>query len=606
MNRLLITFALLLAVICADTPQSVGTVVAQTKQTNTSKSKTTSGKSTSTAGKSASGSGKAKASSTPAKKNTGTAQTQQKKQTKDSNGTGQKSKGTTQKKKSGNTSTKQQSVETSADVKRQQQAAQQDIRNTKEQIKENEAKVKKNLSELSRIGTDIDASKAQAGTIAAQVSKLQKNIGALESEIGANEAELQRLREKYLDAIKKVRAGKKRNSQLAFIFSSDNLNQAMRRMRYLGQFSDWRKNQSAELDRRVELLRNQQDTLAAARRAQEVALQRQRQTQHQLESQYARQDSVVAELRQNGQALRTHLEHKQAEANALGNRVAQLIAQEQAKAKAEAEARAKAEAKAKAEAEARAKAKAKAEAEARAKAEAEAKAKAKAEQERKLAQANAAKDKKESKNTETAQATPKKDSKPDKSKNNTDVRKGEGQYAAARRRKGHNDKSEKSNAEKATTTASAATSKTTTATTTSAVGNFEKMKGQLPRPVSGAFRIISPFGRHPYPGLPDVMYDNLGIDVEVSPGAQVKAVYGGKVSAVFIMPDYQTVVMVNHGNYVTVYGHIGTAAVKSGDTVTQGQALGSLVKDEDGGNHSTLHFEVWKNRETQNPMHWIK
>lgn len=601
MNRLFIIIVLLFAFTCADNPQSVGTIVAQTKQTKTAKSKAASNKTTPQA---------------PTKKNNTSAQSQKKqtngskggtkpnsaaqsKGTTQSKGATQQSKGTTQKKKGSNKSAKKQPVETSADVKRQQQAAQQDIQTTKEQIKENEAKVKKNLSELSRIGTDIDASKTQASTIAAQVSRLQNNIGELESEIEANETELQRLREKYLDAIKKVRAGKKRNSQLAFIFSSKNLNQAMRRMRYLSQFSDWRKNQSAELDRRVELLRNQQDTLAAARRAQEIALQRQRQTQHRLESQYARQDSVVAELRQNGQALRTHLEHKQAEANALGNRVAQLIAQEQARAKAEAEAKAKAEAEAKA--------KAKAEAEARAKAKAEAEAKAKAEQEQKLAQANAAKNNsKTPKKDEAAKANSKKDTKTDKNnKDNkkTEPRKSEGQYAAARKRKSHNDKSDRNDAAKPT--ASVATASTATASS-SPNGNFEKMKGQLPRPVSGAFRVISPFGRHPYPGLPDVMYDNLGIDVEVNPGAQVKAVYGGKVSAVFIMPDYQTVVMVNHGNYVTVYGHIGTAAVKSGDTVTQGQALGSLVKDEDGGKHSTLHFEVWKNRETQNPMHWIK
>ncbi|MDE6680033.1 MAG: M23 family metallopeptidase, partial [Muribaculaceae bacterium] len=210
----------------------------------------------------------------------------------------------------------------------------------------------------------------------------------------------------------------------------------------------------------------------------------------------------------------------------------------------------------------------------------------------------AAKDKKEKdtkvpapKKVETAQAK----SKDSKSES----------YASARHRKNHNDKSDGNKPAKSAAPASKATS-SASSSASSAHGNFEKMKGQLPRPVSGAFRVISPFGRHPYPCLPDVMYDNLGIDVEVSPGAQVKAVYGGKVSAVFIMPDYQTVVMVNHGNYVTVYGHISTANVKSGDSVTQGQVLGSLVKDGDGGKHSTLHFEVWKNRETQNPMNWIK
>ncbi|MEJ5548857.1 hypothetical protein WH417_25650, partial [Salmonella enterica subsp. enterica] len=45
--------------------------------------------------------------------------------------------------------------------------------------------------------------------------------------------------------------------------------------------------------------------------------------------QHAKQDAIVAGLRKNGDALKTHLSKKQAEANQLRNRIAQLIAAEE-------------------------------------------------------------------------------------------------------------------------------------------------------------------------------------------------------------------------------------------------------------------------------------
>ena len=137
-------------------------------------------------------------------------------------------------------------------------------------------------------------------------------------------------------------------------------------------------------------------------------------------------------------------------------------------------------------------------------------------------------------------------------------------------------------------------------------GDFAAMKGSLPRPVSGAFKVTSRFGRQSLPDLPDIVYDNPGIDAEVSSGSSAAAVFGGKVSGVYMIPGYNTVVIVNHGNYYTVYGNISSPAVKVGDAVKAGQNLGALAPDEDNSSKSSIHFEVWRNREKLNPLEWIK
>ena len=516
-------------------------------------------------------------------------------------------------------------TESSADVKRQHESVKAEIKQTQQQIKQNDAAIQKNLNELGKLEGDIAAGKKTVAEVSSKVTTLKNQISTLQTQISDDEQRLEILRAEYLKAVKKMRAKRKERSTLAFIFSSSNFNQALRRMRYLKEVSDWREQQTSEIKEHVEVLKQKRSQLTQAKSMHDKALNEQVAAQAQLQSQYDRQGVIVADLKKNGEALQAHLQKKQAEVNELKNRVSALITEEQrkaeaqakakaeaeAKARAEAEARAKAEAKARAEAEAKARAeaeaKAKAEAEARAKADADAKAKAKADADAKAqAQADAkAKAKAEADAKAKAQANAKAKAKADADNPS---------FAEARGRKPRTTNND--NAAKPATKAPAANTTPTTATTSTAPtanttppasgSSFEAMKGSLPRPVSGSFKVTSRFGRNSLPDMPEVVFDNPGIDAEVSSGASAQAVYGGKVSGVYMLPGYETVVIINHGNYYTVYGNIANAAVKVGDNVKQGQSLGRLAPAEDDPSHCSIHFEVWKNREKQNPLSWIK
>lgn len=149
-------------------------------------------------------------------------------------------------------------------------------------------------------------------------------------------------------------------------------------------------------------------------------------------------------------------------------------------------------------------------------------------------------------------------------------------------------------------------SNNTSVASTGAQTGFAAMKGSLRRPVDGLFRITNRFGRHALPELPDVVYDNPGIDAQTTSGTPAKAVYEGEVSGVYMLPGFSTVVIVNHGNYYTVYGNIDSPSVRVGTKVKQGQSLGVLAPDEENPGYSSIHFEVWKNREKLNPEQWLK
>ena len=104
-------------------------------------------------------------------------------------------------------------------------------------------------------------------------------------------------------------------------------------------------------------------------------------------------------------------------------------------------------------------------------------------------------------------------------------------------------------------------------------GNFVSNRGKLPMPISGPYIITSHYGQYAVEGLRNVKLDNKGIDIQGKPGAQARAIFDGKVAAVFQLNGLFNV-LIRHGNYISVYCNLSSASVKSGDTVSTKQAIG--------------------------------
>jgi septal ring factor EnvC (AmiA/AmiB activator) len=133
--------------------------------------------------------------------------------------------------------------------------------------------------------------------------------------------------------------------------------------------------------------------------------------------------------------------------------------------------------------------------------------------------------------------------------------------------------------------------------------NFEKNKGKLPWPVDKGV-ITSSFGKHPHPVLDRVEVKNNGIDIKTDTDASVKAVFEGEVKNTMYNPSFHHAVMIQHGNYFTVYSNLEKVYVDPGQTVSTKQVIGK-VYNEEGSNRAEVHLEVWKGTETLNPQSWL-
>lgn len=150
---------------------------------------------------------------------------------------------------------------------------------------------------------------------------------------------------------------------------------------------------------------------------------------------------------------------------------------------------------------------------------------------------------------------------------------------------------------------------TRSAATTSATqlsGSFSANKGQLLFPVSGRYKIVRQFGRQPHPTQRHVVTDNSGIDIEVPTGTSARAVFDGTVSAIFRQDGFNTIVMLRHGKYLTVYAGLSACNVRQGQHIKAGHLLGSIHSYPADDNRTILHFEVRDERQKLNPILWVK
>lgn len=133
--------------------------------------------------------------------------------------------------------------------------------------------------------------------------------------------------------------------------------------------------------------------------------------------------------------------------------------------------------------------------------------------------------------------------------------------------------------------------------------SFEENKGKLPWPLSKGV-ITGHFGKHPHPTLKQVTIVNNGIDIRTEPGAQAKALFDGKVVGVKYIPGYEQMIIVQHGNYYSVYSRLDAVKVEKGQQVKTGQVLGTVWQNQNSGIFE-LHLEIWNGKSQMDPEAWL-
>ena len=148
---------------------------------------------------------------------------------------------------------------------------------------------------------------------------------------------------------------------------------------------------------------------------------------------------------------------------------------------------------------------------------------------------------------------------------------------------------------------SSSTSKKTLSPTISY--EFGKRKGNFIWPVHQGV-IVRYFGNQPHPIHKKIVINNNGLDIRARSEPTVFSLYEGVVKAIQVVPGYKNTVMLQHGEFYTVYSNLETVQVKKGEIVLTQQEIGSAAIPSQK-EQPELHFELWKGKQRLNPFSWL-
>lgn len=369
------------------------------------------------------------------------------------------------------------SAQTVKDLQKQQQQIQAQIKQTNQLLQQTKKNETATVNKLTLLNKNIADRKRLIKSINNEISTLDNDMHNLRQRRNELQTELEALQADYARLVRETHYADMQASPLLFLFSAQNFQQLIRRIRYMSEFTAYRKQQVARIRDTQNEIDIQNNLLQERKDDRQVALRNQQREKDNLSRDERKQQQMLTSLKQKKKDLTAQLKKQQKKADDLNKQIEAAI--------------------------------------------------------RKQTQS-------------TSSLTPE-------------------QKLIA--------------------------------------GGFEKNQGKLPWPIEKGF-ISGYFGTHKHPVYENVTINNKGIYLQTSAGSSARAVYEGEVSACMKLGNTYAVI-VQHGNYRSVYSNLKDICVQKGSKITAKQKLGTIYSDPEEDNKTELYFQIYRDRELLNPGLWL-
>lgn len=133
--------------------------------------------------------------------------------------------------------------------------------------------------------------------------------------------------------------------------------------------------------------------------------------------------------------------------------------------------------------------------------------------------------------------------------------------------------------------------------------NFRANRGRLPFPVERGFISLG-YGDQAHPVYKSLMIHNSGVEITTDQGANARAVFDGVVSSVIVLSPVNKAVMIQHGDFFTVYQNLSSVSVSKGEHVNRKQNIGKVRTNGETGK-TIIKFLILQNTTYNNPASWL-
>ena len=367
------------------------------------------------------------------------------------------------------------------------QSIQKDIKLAEKLLKETSKDKETSINQVSLLQTQIKQRESLIKTYQSQINAINKDIQNNKNQIATLEKNLKLYRKEYSNLLVINYRNKGKVNNLLFIFSSEDFNQAMRRMRYIQELNGLVKEKIEEIDSTQIKIQLQLEKNEKNKKDKEKILAKEKQEKAVLMKERDKLNNDIASLKKKEKQIQKDITSKEKQAKELKKQIENIIAEE--------------------------------------------------------------------------------------------IRKAKEREEAAK----------KNNTESIDYNLSA---------------NFAQNKGKLPYPVEQGI-ITGKYGLSQHPTQKKVTVNNNGIDISTTKGSKARCIFDGEVCGVMNQGG-NSVILVRHGLYFTLYSNLEKVYVKMKDKVVTGQEIGKIHTNASDGK-TILHFEIWQeNRTTVNPALWIR
>ena len=195
----------------------------------------------------------------------------------------------------------------------------------------NKQKERSVLSQVEDLDQQIRSTENLIKVTNQQANLLTNQISANTNKISRLRQELEQLKEDYARMIEKSYKSKSTQSRIMFLLSSENFLQAYKRLQYMKQYTNYRKQQGDEIQARTEELQQLNADLADQKETKDALIAENRQTRAQLEKNKKAQQDLMQNIRSKEGEFAAQIRQKQQEINRIDAQIEKMIRESIAK-----------------------------------------------------------------------------------------------------------------------------------------------------------------------------------------------------------------------------------------------------------------------------------
>jgi septal ring factor EnvC (AmiA/AmiB activator) len=219
----------------------------------------------------------------------------------------------------------QQASKRQKELEDQRERLTREIKQINQLLFKNTTQKKDALTEVEDLDVKLDIRKRLIRVNNEEANLLTQRIQVNSRDIETLREELKKLKEDYAQMIRESYISKSSQNRLMFLFSSESVLQAYKRVQYLKQYTSFRKKQGEKITEKTLTLQELNQTLIRQKEKKEALIEANKKEQEALSKERNQQERLVQDLRKKAKGLNRQINQKQKKAEEIDKEIDRLI-----------------------------------------------------------------------------------------------------------------------------------------------------------------------------------------------------------------------------------------------------------------------------------------